>query len=91
MILIIYFSIINLFAMILYGVDKKKAEKHQYRISEAALLSVAFLGGPYGAFLGMCVFHHKTRKPRFTITIPVLMVVYAAVIAFLWMKLYGGK
>lgn len=70
MILVIYLTVVNILAFILYGVDKRKAEKNKFRISEATLITIAVLGGSLGAFLGMKVFHHKTKKKKFTVTVP---------------------
>ena len=68
--------IINIVAFAMYGLDKSKAKKKRWRISEASLLSVAFLGGAYGAWLGMRVFHHKTRHKKFQILVPLAAVVW---------------
>lgn len=72
--------IINIVAFAMYGIDKSKAKKKRWRISEASLLSVAFLGGAYGAWLGMRVFHHKTRHKKFQIFVPLAAVVWTAII-----------
>ncbi len=60
-----YLVIINIVAFILYGIDKNLAKKHLYRISEYSLLAFSFFGGCLGSFLGMKVFHHKTKKFTF--------------------------
>lgn len=84
---IIYLAAINLCAFALYGLDKRKAVRHQWRISEATLLSVAALGGGGGALLGMILFRHKTRHPKFTVLVPLLLVIHAVLCCFLMMKL----
>ena len=53
--------------------DKEKAKERLRRIPEATLLTVAALGGSIGCLAGMKVFHHKTRKPKFYIGIPVIL------------------
>ena len=73
MVLLYYLAIINVLAFVLYGVDKKKAENEKYRIPESRLILVAVLGGAYGAFLGMIIFHHKTRKTKFRIVVPLFL------------------
>lgn len=65
--------LIELAVFIIYGVDKLKAKKGSFRIPEATLI-IAALFGPVGAFLGMHIWHHKTRKPKFFITVPVFLV-----------------
>ncbi|MGT2924412.1 DUF1294 domain-containing protein [Streptococcus caviae] len=46
----------------LYGLDKRKAVKKQWRISERSLLLLSLCLGGLGAALGGHLFHHKTRK-----------------------------
>ena len=63
--MIYYLIIINLISFILYGIDKYKAIKNKYRISEYSLLVFSFFGGSIGSLIGMKVFHHKTKKLSF--------------------------
>ena len=44
----------------MYGIDKWKAHRKQWRISEKMLLFLAVIGGSAGALAGMYIFHHKT-------------------------------
>ena len=69
---------INLLAFVLFGLDKWKARRGDWRISENALMLSALLGGSIGALAGMRVFHHKTRHKKFTIGVPVLLVLDVA-------------
>lgn len=78
-----YLVVINVVAFILYGLDKAKAVKHQWRIPEATLLGAAFAGGAFGAFTGMIVFHHKTRKMKFRILIPIAILIWLTLGGFL--------
>lgn len=57
----------NSSVFVLYGIDKLQAVHNRYRISEKTLLLSSFLGGAFGGSLGMFLFHHKVRKPRFLI------------------------
>ena len=82
MILVYWLVTVNLAAFILYGADKFSARKNSRRIPEKTLLFWAWIGGSIGAFLGMRLFRHKTLKPKFAITVPVLMVLEIAVIIF---------
>ncbi|MCD8387407.1 MAG: DUF1294 domain-containing protein [Bacteroidales bacterium] len=77
---VIYILLINLIALALFGVDKKRAQNHQWRISEATLLTSAWAGGAIGAFAGMQLFRHKTQHSRFQITVPLLVIVDIALI-----------
>ena len=69
----IYLVIINALAFILMLVDKVKAQKKKWRIKEATLIGSAALGGSFGALVGMYLFRHKTRHPKFTIGIPCIL------------------
>lgn len=66
--------VVNVIAFLMYGLDKVKAKRLQWRIPESTLLGVAVIGGSIGAFLGMQIFHHKTKKPKFYIGVPVIFI-----------------
>ena len=72
-ILSIYLSLINALALLLMLADKHKAKKNLWRIPEATLMTVAALGGSVGSLLGMYTVRHKTRHPKFTVGIPLLL------------------
>lgn len=80
MLLVYYLILVNLAAFILYGTDKSYAKKGARRIPERTLLLWAWIGGSIGAFLGMKIFHHKTLKPKFAVTVPVLLVLEITII-----------
>ncbi len=72
--IIIYVCVVNVVAFFLYGLDKEKAKRHLWRIPEATLLGVALLGGSIGAFLGMQIFRHKTKKAKFYLGVPLIFI-----------------
>ena len=78
MILYWYLLIINVFAFVFYGLDKLKAKRNARRISERALLLLALVGGSVGAWLGMQVWRHKTKHAMFSIGVPVMLLLQAA-------------
>ena len=80
MILIIYLIIVNIVAFVCYGVDKWKAKNHRWRIPEAWLIALAAIGGALGALLGMLVFHHKTRKTKFRVFVPLFLILWVVVV-----------
>ena len=86
--IIIYLLIINIIAFLAMFVDKKKAEKDRWRIKESTLLTLALIGGSIGAIAGMYTFHHKTKKPRFFIGIPVIIVFQTMLIIAIFIKWY---
>lgn len=55
-----YFSVINGFLFILMGYDKRQAKKRKQRIPEKWLLLLGLLGGGFGGYISMRLFHHKT-------------------------------
>lgn len=76
----LYFIVINLLTFLLYGLDKYKAIRQEWRIPERALLLMAFVGGAFGALSAMRIFRHKTRKGRFRLMIPLFCLLWGYVI-----------
>lgn len=76
----IYFMFaINIVTMLLYVIDKRKARKGQWRISEKILLTWA-LFAPGGAFAGMKLAHHKTQQKKFMILVPLFMLLHICIL-----------
>lgn len=82
--MLIYLLIINAITFLVYGIDKLKAKKSKWRIPESTLIFLAAVGGSIGALLGMWVFHHKTKKPKFFIGVPVILVLQTAIVIALY-------
>lgn len=68
--LTLYFIIMSIITFLLMYIDKNRAIKGQWRIPEATLINLSILGGGIGTYMGMYIFRHKTRHPKFTIFIP---------------------
>lgn len=81
-----YFAVINVATFFTYGLDKWKAKRSRWRIREAALLTLAVLGGSIGAWLGMKVWHHKTQHKKFRISIPIIIIVQAIIIWYFFFR-----
>lgn len=75
------FFLVNLVVFVMYGIDKWKAIHHKWRIPEATLIGATFFG-VVGALLGMIVFHHKIRKPKFYISVPLIMILEVASVIY---------
>lgn len=73
--LLAWFLVINLIAFCSMGRDKRRARNGEWRIPEATLFLQALLGGSIGSILGMAFFHHKTRKLKFRIGMPLILLV----------------
>lgn len=67
-----YLLILCLIAFCMMGIDKHRAKKNAYRISEKALFFTALLGGAIGGTIGMWCFHHKTRHWYFRLGFPII-------------------
>ena len=65
--LYLYLICINMITIAVYGIDKRNAVHGKWRIRVSTLLTLAAVGGSAGALLAMHLFHHKTRKKKFTI------------------------
>ena len=83
-----YLLAINAVAFIMYGIDKYKAKKAKWRIPEATLLLLAVLGGSIGAWMGMKVWHHKTKHKKFKYGIPAILLIQIALMTYLHMNLW---
>ena len=71
--LLVYLILVNAAGWLFMLTDKLQAVKHRLRIPEATLMTVAALGGSIGSLIGMYTFHHKTRKPKFYVGIPLIL------------------
>ena len=78
-----YLFAINIVSFFLYGIDKYKAKKNKWRISEATLLMIAVIGGSIGAWAGMQLWHHKTMHKKFKYGIPVIMIMQVCLVVYL--------
>ena len=83
----LYLQFINAVGFALMGVDKRRAKRDQWRISEKSLFLPPLLGGTVGAILGMRVFHHKTKHWYFRYGLPALLVLQLALAGWLSWKL----
>ena len=78
-----YLLAVNITSFLLYGIDKYKAKKGRWRISEATLLTMAAIGGSIGAWAGMRLWHHKTMHKKFKYGIPIIIILQVALVAYL--------
>ena len=82
--ILLYLLIVNAVAFLLMLVDKQSARKKLWRIQESTLLLTAAIGGSIGSLAGMYTFRHKTKHLKFTLGVPVILVLQmAAVFLFL--------
>lgn len=81
---ITYLAALNVFALLLMGIDKVKARRGSWRIPEKALFLSAILGGSLGAMLGMVMFRHKTKHMTFVIGMPLIFLIEAVCAYYLY-------
>lgn len=79
-----YLILINIIGFILILVDKIKACKNKWRIKENTLIFISIIGGSIGELISMLIFHHKTKKNKFIIFIPLLILIQ--IIIYLYLK-----
>lgn len=73
--LFLYLVLLNMIGILIMYVDKTKAKKKAWRIPEKTLFLVSVLGGSIGIWMGMYIFHHKTKHLRFVIGVPMIILI----------------
>lgn len=83
-VLLVSLVILNAISLIVFGVDKLKSKRRGWRIPESKLLLGAILA-PFGAYAGMLLFRHKTRKVKFLL-VPIFLFIQIGIIAYYFLK-----
>ncbi len=86
----VYLCLINIAGFAVMGIDKKRAIRGAWRISEASLFLTALLGGALGCTIGMQHFRHKTRHWYFKYGMPAIFLAQAALLALLLRSCAAG-
>ncbi|TJX15416.1 DUF1294 domain-containing protein [Tissierella creatinini] len=73
--LIDYLIFINIATFLIFAVDKKRAQRGKWRVPEAWLFGLSFIGGSLGGLLSMKIMRHKTKKISFAIGMPILLII----------------
>jgi len=83
-----YLAAVNLIGFFSMAIDKRRARKGAWRISEKRLFLWAVLGGSLGSMAGLLLFRHKTKHLRFTLGLPLIFLLQAALfyLAVLYLK-----
>lgn len=85
--IIIYVLVINIIAFLAMWIDKRRAENGEWRISENGLFTLVLLGGGIGGIAGMYVFRHKTKKLKFSVGFPTILISEIVLIVYYLIKL----
>lgn len=86
-VLVIYLFLINAAGMLLMLADKLKAKRNLWRISESCLVGIAAAGGSLGVLVGMRAFRHKTKHPKFSVGVPILLALHIAALSWFFAKI----
>ena len=79
---IIYLIVINIIGFFYMGLDKWKAKNNAWRIPEDTLFAITAIGGGIGTIAGMYTFRHKTKKAKFTIGLPAILILEIVLIVY---------
>ena len=77
-----YLIFVNITGFVIMGVDKKRAIRGAWRISEASLFLTALIGGSLGCILGMQHFRHKTKHWYFKYGMPAILILQIMICVF---------
>ena len=83
--LLIYFAVISLVAVIMTLADKFKAKRDAWRIPEATLMTVGLFGGALAMYITMKTIRHKTKHKKFMIGLPLEIALHVAIICVLFL------
>ncbi len=86
---LIYLAAVSLFAVIITVFDKIRAMRGGWRVRESTLLIVSALGGSIAMLLTMLLIRHKTRKPKFMLGIPLIIILQIAAAVLVWRLFYA--
>ena len=81
---LVYFALLSLVTLIVYGVDKARAKRGLWRISECALLTLSLAGGAVGGLAAMQLFRHKTRHLYFYAVNILAILLHAGIVYLLY-------
>ncbi|RXZ78798.1 DUF1294 domain-containing protein [Paenibacillaceae bacterium] len=83
-IVLLYVAIMSVILFFYMRHDKKQAQLRRRRVPERQLFVIAILGGGIGGWLGMKVWRHKTKHASFAWGFPVITLLQAAAIGWLF-------
>lgn len=74
----------NIITFLMMAIDKYKSTHGKWRISEQALLTSAFAMGGIGSIVGALICHHKTKKWKFRVFLPIALIFNISVVYLIW-------
>ena len=84
--ILIYFALISIFAIIITIIDKRNAIKGKRRISEDFLLTTGLIGGAFAEYITIKAIHHKTKHKKFMIGLQIefILQITAVILIYLY-------
>lgn len=87
---VLWLVFINAAAFAAFSADKRRAVRGRRRIPESRLLTLALIGGAAGSLAAMRLCRHKTRKPRFSVGIPLMLAAQLGLLVWALLAVNGG-
>ena len=87
--LMCYIVIMNVTGIVVMGIDKARARRHAFRISEKGLFLISLLGGSVGTWAGMYLFRHKTKHWYFVVGMPLILLLQIILCIYLFNYFWG--
>lgn len=79
-----YLALVSTVGIVLMIYDKIAAKKlRKHRVPEAMLMTVGILYGAPAMYIVMQLIRHKTRKPKFSVGFPIIIILQIAAAAAL--------
>ena len=86
-ILLTYLILISLISIVVTVVDKINAIRSKRRVSERALFILSVMGGGIAMYITMLIIRHKTRKLKFMLGIPLVILLQLCFALFIVVKI----
>lgn len=83
---LMFFVLVNILTFFLYFLDKRRAIHNRHRISEKTLIFFTIVLGGLGAFFGVFLLRHKTRKSKFKLTVVIGVIIAMIPVIFIVLK-----
>ncbi len=80
---VVFIGIMSVITFVVFGIDKRRAIKKQWRIPEKTLFTLTLCGGFLGEIAGMLAFRHKTKHTSFYVVFFISLILHAGIIGYI--------
>ncbi len=87
-VILIYLLLMNIAGFAAMGIDKHKAQRHEWRIPEKTLFGISLLGGSAGTWAGMYAFRHKTKHWYFVKGMPAIFFIHLVIASVIYRNFF---